>query len=70
MNVQEKTKSQVEAIRLASEAEISNRSKSEFLANMSHEIRTPMNGIIAGTELLASSPELSEEHREIVAIIR
>lgn len=46
---------------MAREAEISNKAKSEFLANMSHEIRTPMNGIIAGTELLVSNSNLTEE---------
>lgn len=51
------------------DAESANRAKSEFLANMSHEIRTPMNGILGGAELLHQM-SLSEEQRNIVALIR
>jgi signal transduction histidine kinase/CheY-like chemotaxis protein len=46
-----------------------NVAKSEFLARMSYEIRTPLNGIIGMTDLL-NKQELSDELREIVAILR
>ena len=39
--------------------------KTAFLANTSHEIRTPLNAIIAGSELIAELPGLSEDHAEI-----
>ncbi|MDO3410879.1 PAS domain S-box protein [Saccharibacillus sp. CPCC 101409] len=51
-------------------AERMNRTKSEFLAVMSHEIRTPMNGVIALTQLLLETTELTEEQRQYVEVIR
>ncbi|HRJ72666.1 MAG TPA: PAS domain-containing protein, partial [Terrimicrobiaceae bacterium] len=41
------------------------KAKSEFLAVMSHEIRTPMNGILGFADLLAQSPTLSPENRDL-----
>ena len=37
--------------------------KSEFLTNMSHELRTPLNAIIGFSEILHTSPDLSEAER-------
>jgi signal transduction histidine kinase len=39
------------------------RMKSEFLTNMSHELRTPLNAIIGFSEIIRTTPELSEEER-------
>lgn len=41
------------------------KAKSEFLAMMSHEIRTPMNGILGFAEMLARSPDLTPENRDL-----
>ena len=38
--------------------------KSEFLTNMSHELRTPLNAIIGFSEIIRTTPELSEGERE------
>ena len=38
--------------------------KSEFLTNMSHELRTPLNAIIGFSEIIRTTPELSESERE------
>src|SRR5207237_5936512 len=39
------------------------RMKSEFLTNMSHELRTPLNAIIGFSEIIRTTPELSEAER-------
>jgi signal transduction histidine kinase/CheY-like chemotaxis protein len=57
---------QDEAVR---QAEAASQTKSLFLANMSHEIRTPLNGIIGMAELLASTPQDSQQ-REFTRSIR
>jgi len=51
------------------QAEAASHAKSLFLANMSHEIRTPMNGIIGMADLLASTPQDSQQ-REFTRAIR
>jgi len=50
-------------------AEQDNRDKSIFLANMSHEIRTPMNAILAMSDLLSKSKNMSESDLEYANMI-
>ena len=52
------------------EAEKANTAKSEFLANMSHELRTPLNSILGFSQILAQGPDISQEHRETLEIIK
>jgi signal transduction histidine kinase len=47
----------------AEQLALTSRYKSEFLANMSHELRTPLNAIIGFSEILHTSPDLSEAER-------
>ena len=50
-------------------AEKANAAKSEFLAKMTHELRTPLNAILGFSEVMNDDPDLSERHREVMAII-
>lgn len=54
---------------LTRKAQAGEKARSEFLAIMSHEVRTPMNGIIGYADLLATSPDLSQETRQYVDIL-
>jgi len=46
-----------------------NRMKNDFLATMSHELRTPLNSIIGFSEVLLSSPNLTEKQKRYVSNI-
>ncbi|MDX2104861.1 MAG: ATP-binding protein [Candidatus Melainabacteria bacterium] len=42
-----------------------NNLKSQFVANISHELRTPLSSVVGLAELLATSPDLSQEDKEL-----
>lgn len=51
-NIRQRQKSEHEASRAKTAAELASRAKSEFLANMSHELRTPLNSIIGFSQMM------------------
>ncbi|MGE3821033.1 MAG: ATP-binding protein, partial [Isosphaeraceae bacterium] len=55
------------ALHLAQEA---GRARDRFLAMLSHELRTPLTPVVLATEEMLESPNLPEEYRESIAMIR
>src|SRR5580698_3315947 len=51
-------------------AEEANRAKDRFLAMLSHELRTPLTPVLAGSRVLEMIPELPEQARSCVVMIR
>lgn len=45
-------------------------SKARFLSSMSHELRTPLNGIIGTSNLMLSEPDLEEDIKNHIGVIR
>ena len=68
-DITELKETEAELIQARDKAEMMDRLKSAFLANMSHEIRTPLNAIVAFSDLLVETEELSER-QEYIKIVR
>ena len=54
----------------AREAGETAQAQARFLASMSHEIRTPMNGVLGMAEILETSDDLTDDHRQLARTIR
>lgn len=58
------------AERARAEAEKANQAKDQFIAVLSHELRTPLTPVLAAVQLLQRRPDLNEETRAPLEIIR
>ncbi len=67
--IEEKAKSQEQAIKMAKEAQSLAKLKSDFVANMSHEIRTPMNAILGLSHLMLQT-ELAPKQTDYINKIK
>lgn len=47
------------------QANTANKAKSQFLATMSHELRTPLNGMLGMAQIMASSEQQPEQHKQL-----
>ena len=66
-----KLREEVKARAIAQEsAEHASKAKTQFLANISHEIRTPMNVILGATELLSENPDLNDDQKQLLLIMK
>lgn len=59
-----------DALAANKEMQMAARSKARFLSSMSHELRTPLNGIIGTSNLILSEPDLKDEVKEHISVIR
>ena len=56
--------------RAKAEAEEANRAKDHFLAVLSHELRTPLTPVLTIAQMLERDPDLAEDARQDVIMIR
>lgn len=59
-----------EVKRAAIKVEKATGSKARFLSSMSHELRTPLNGIIGASNVILSDPDLKEDIKTHVNMVR
>ncbi|HEY5461765.1 MAG TPA: ATP-binding protein [Hanamia sp.] len=69
-DITERKQTRSEAARSKMKAENAINSKTRFLSSMSHELRTPLNGIIGASGLILSEPDLQEDIKNHVNVIR
>ena len=61
-----KVKARTRELEIATQqATSANKAKSQFLAVMSHELRTPLNGMLGMAQIMASSEQQPEQHKQL-----
>lgn len=61
-----KVKTRTRELEIATQqATSANKAKSQFLAVMSHELRTPLNGMLGMAQIMASSEQQPEQHKQL-----
>ncbi len=70
MRMSQRSRFEDEILEARREAERANKAKDEFLAALSHELRTPLAPVLMTAIDLESDPELSDDLREQIAMIR
>jgi two-component system CheB/CheR fusion protein len=70
MDITATKEAEIELLAAKEEAESANQAKDQFLAVLSHELRTPLTPVLAITQVLENSDELSDELRPIIEMVR
>lgn len=69
-DITERKETRSEAARSKMNAERAARAKTRFLSSMSHELRTPLNGVIGASSLILGEPDLQEDIKHHINVIR
>jgi PAS domain S-box-containing protein len=70
LDITQRKQAELELDRARREAEAASRAKDHFLAILSHELRTPLSPVIMTVQLMELDPDLTDEMRKNLNVIR